>query len=856
MAKKDTIIALRNRGIEESTAWMLVDAGFTISQLRRSKISDLTKHLSEDSAKSVLEKMGVKLVEKDKKKEGASKDKKTKTPAPTKTVKAKEGKPATGSADKKKKDEEESDIAFLWSEPKSQRITSYRKLLNKDKEAVFGSKCVLNVSRPKLPVSGFILVPDKGITYACKINSIRTSKDPSPAKGGENLISEDDGKKFSTFLNLCDFERYKHPIPLKKVTTFKGEQIKKVKEFIKILSPKRVIPPPPPEEEPKEVKPSLPPLPPKGVKPRVGIIWSVQEEDLVSLYKKTLDAKKIVLWGVTFPVNPKKFKYPLTGYIYIKGEGVRYLAKIDDVEAAAEPFVTSNSKLLPPTLTGKEFPTYFKISSIVPLDRLYGLSEFRNTSGDPVRSARNYTQIMDLPLAGAMLPEGYGEKELEEDEEVESEKVRSYELETVRDQVEEALKGLKEKLPEPMVARLGIFLVGKVKNPEEMKDIIFLYCRIEKALKSLDAMIPESLKDKLVGKLINLGPTTPQLKRLLKRIIESFTKNTIDAHESAGIIAAQSIGEPGTQMTMRTFHYAGVAEINVTLGLPRLIEIVDARRVPSTPMMEIHIEEKIRHDVEAVKKLASTIEITKLNTIAKIETDLVNLKIVITPDMKECAKKDISIKDIGKKFTRIRGTVDVQDEHIHINMAEASYKSLQETVSQIKDVKIKGIEGIHRAIIRKEERGYVIYTEGSNLTKVLMLDGVDISNTSTNAIMEIYEVLGIEAARNSIIEEASKTLSEQGLTVDLRHIMLVADVMTNDGEIEAIGRHGISGRKSSVLARAAFEITSTHLLHAGITGETDNLAGVAENIIVGQPVTLGTGAVNLVYKPPKKKSTK
>ncbi|MCK4266589.1 MAG: DNA-directed RNA polymerase subunit A'', partial [Thermoplasmata archaeon] len=99
------------------------------------------------------------------------------------------------------------------------------------------------------------------------------------------------------------------------------------------------------------------------------------------------------------------------------------------------------------------------------------------------------------------------------------------------------------------------------------------------------------------------------------------------------------------------------------------------------------------------------------------------------------------------------------------------------------------------------------------------------------------------------------TLDEQGLTVDIRHIMLVADMMTNDGDVKAIGRHGISGRKSSVLARAAFEITSTHLLKAGITGEVDSLDGVAENIIVGQPVTVGTGAVNLVYSPPKKKGS-
>jgi len=110
-------------------------------------------------------------------------------------------------------------------------------------------------------------------------------------------------------------------------------------------------------------------------------------------------------------------------------------------------------------------------------------------------------------------------------------------------------------------------------------------------------------------------------------------------------------------------------------------------------------------------------------------------------------------------------------------------------------------------------------------------------------------VLGIEAARNAILEEASSTLKEQGLSVDLRHLMLVADVMTNTGVVRAIGRHGISGEKSSVLARAAFEITTTHLLNAGVVGELDPLQGVAENIIVGQPITLGTGAVKLVYTP-------
>jgi len=106
-----------------------------------------------------------------------------------------------------------------------------------------------------------------------------------------------------------------------------------------------------------------------------------------------------------------------------------------------------------------------------------------------------------------------------------------------------------------------------------------------------------------------------------------------------------------------------------------------------------------------------------------------------------------------------------------------------------------------------------------------------------------------------IIQEAHNTLSEQGLNVDLRHIMLVADVMTADGTVRAIGRHGVSGEKSSVLSRAAFEITVNHLLLASQRGEIDVLDGVAENIIVGQPVSLGTGAVELVMGYGKK-STK
>ena len=361
------------------------------------------------------------------------------------------------------------------------------------------------------------------------------------------------------------------------------------------------------------------------------------------------------------------------------------------------------------------------------------------------------------------------------------------------------------------------------------------------------------------------GADIPEVKirEILKRASEKYELHKMDANESAGILAAQSIGEPGTQLTMRTFHYAGVAEINVTLGLPRLIEIVDARRVPSTPMMTVYIRPEFRESVEEVRRVASRIEKTTLLDIADIETDIVNMKVIVHPDTSKMDQKGITPEQIVERLNkdrRLRGQVKLEEDaedkarqYIVVTSDEPSFKKLQGIVQATRDAVIQGLDGIERAILRRQPNGeYVIYTAGSNLRDVLAEEKVDRTRTTTNSIQEIYDVLGVEAARNSIIHEASRTLEEQGLTVDIRHIMLVADLMTNDGDVKAIGRHGISGRKSSVLARAAFEITATHLLHAALTGETDDLDGVAENIIVGQPVTLGTGAVNLVYEPKKR----
>ncbi len=387
-------------------------------------------------------------------------------------------------------------------------------------------------------------------------------------------------------------------------------------------------------------------------------------------------------------------------------------------------------------------------------------------------------------------------------------------------------------------------------NEEEME--IF-----ESVKKEYSIELPFSIVEKIVKTKNEYSLKKGELKKVIKKVVEKYQERLVDPHEAVGIVAAQSIGEPGTQMTLRTFHYAGVAEMNVTLGLPRLIEIVDARREPSTPMMTIYLREDIRHNEDKVKEVAKKIESTQIMDVADIITNIADMSVVIRPDAKKMEDRGVKKEDIIESLSRIKlkTSVVVEGNDIKIKLAEPSYKRLHRLMNEIRTLTLRGIKGIHRAIVRKtkDTDEWVIYTQGSNLKDVLELEEVDGRRTTTNNILEIAEVLGIEAARNAIIYESKDTLEQQGLNVDIRHLMLVADIMTYNGVVEAIGRHGVAGEKESVLARAAFEITAKHLLTAGVIGEVDELKGVAENIIVGQPVSLGTGAVTLVYKPKKKR---
>ncbi|MEM4950607.1 MAG: DNA-directed RNA polymerase subunit A'', partial [Thermoplasmatales archaeon] len=267
----------------------------------------------------------------------------------------------------------------------------------------------------------------------------------------------------------------------------------------------------------------------------------------------------------------------------------------------------------------------------------------------------------------------------------------------------------------------------------------------------------------------------------------------------------------------------------------------------------IYLSEKTRGNEESAISLARSIESTTLLDIADIEVNTTESYVRIILDKKKMQDRNLKKDEIVQKIKRMRiqkASITEEGDEIRITLDEPSFKKIYQLYENMKTFQVKGLNGIKRAIVKfdQKNREWVIYTQGSNLAGVLELKDVDFTRTRTNDIIEISQVLGIEAAREAIIEESTSTLHNAGLNTDIRHLMLVADMMTFTGSVEAIGRHGISGKKASVLARAAFEITSKHLLSAGLTGEVDKLNGVAENIIVGQPITLGTGAVKLAYR--------
>jgi len=389
---------------------------------------------------------------------------------------------------------------------------------------------------------------------------------------------------------------------------------------------------------------------------------------------------------------------------------------------------------------------------------------------------------------------------------------------------------------------------------------------LKSILKSAKEILPENLYEELVKKLEEAKDLTSKDKyEVVEEVIRRYIISMVEPGEPVGTVAAQSIGEPGTQMTLRTFHYAGLMEFDVTLGLPRLIEVVDAKREPSTPIMEIYLDEDHRYSEEKAREVARKIEYTTLEKVMySLEYTLGDRRVLIKLDPEMLEDKGVTSNMILTVLNNTNiGEAILSPEDPYAIILDVSekvipdeklfdYKTYKELEFKLRKLYIKGIKGINRTSIKvidekiiegKVVREYAIITEGSNLAEVLKVEGVDYTRTKTNNIFEIAEVLGIEAARNAIIEEIMKVLEDSGLDVDIRHVILVADVMTWSGAVRQIGRLGVAGEKPSALARAAFEVTVKQLYDAAVAGEEESLRGVTESIIVGLPPRVGTGLV-------------
>ncbi|KAI0307253.1 beta and beta-prime subunits of DNA dependent RNA-polymerase [Multifurca ochricompacta] len=358
--------------------------------------------------------------------------------------------------------------------------------------------------------------------------------------------------------------------------------------------------------------------------------------------------------------------------------------------------------------------------------------------------------------------------------------------------------------------------------------------------------------------------TESQLLVFLDICWKKYVKAKIEPGSTVGAVGAQSIGEPGTQMTLKTFHFAGVASMNVTLGVPRIKEIINAAKLISTPIISCklvtsdseasarivkgRLEKTHLGDVASVLEEAWALDYTYVGIIVDIQ-GIQRLQLELTLDDIKWAivrAKKLKIKPesiiIIPKRSRLRIYVDGVDK----------YYRLRDLKRALPEVVVKGVPSISRAVInvkdkaddRGEKGAKELLVEGYGLQKVMTTEGIVGEHTSSNHIMEVVQVLGIEAARRTIINEIQHTMSAHGMSIDPRHVMLLGD-----GEVLGITRFGVAKMKDSVLMLASFEKTTDHLFDASAYGKTDSIAGVSESIIMGNPAANCGTSMPALYSP-------
>ncbi|MEJ2267455.1 MAG: DNA-directed RNA polymerase subunit A' [Nanoarchaeota archaeon] len=370
----------------------------------------------------------------------------------------------------------------------------------------------------------------------------------------------------------------------------------------------------------------------------------------------------------------------------------------------------------------------------------------------------------------------------------------------------------------------------------------YLYRRLANALQDLraeyDGTIRDSNNEIVQFKYGNDGVD----------ISKTHTKEKLSPGEAIGIVTAQSFGEPSTQMALNVFHFAGVAEMQITQGLPRIIEIFDARKKPSSPKMEIYLKKEYNNEKDAKVFAEKIKEVTLKEISSEINLDFGNKKIEIKIDKKGLRQTHTSIKKVVDRLNELNFDAKEKGDSITLDANQYGFKEIYKLKEKLKKTIISGVKGVHQVLVVKREKNFVIITLGSNLKDMLKLKEVDVDRIVSNDLHEVAKVLGIESARQLIINEIYSVINTQGLSIDEKHLELVADAMTNTGEVKGVTRMGIIAQKSSILARATFETPEKQFVNATIKGNGDKLTSVIENILLNQPVPIGTGLPGLLVE--------
>ena len=410
------------------------------------------------------------------------------------------------------------------------------------------------------------------------------------------------------------------------------------------------------------------------------------------------------------------------------------------------------------------------------------------------------------------------------------------------------------------------------------------------------------------------------LKVLLDGIVFQYKKSIVAPGEMVGMIAAQSIGEPTTQMTLNTFHFAGVAsKSNVTRGVPRVEEILSLTENTKNPSVTIFLKDEDKFNREKAQNIMNVIEHTKLRDIVS------NAEICYDPDdnaslveadraliqqynefetlFDECIEEAQSKKEKSKwvlrftfdKINMLEKNITMDDVNFSIrnsykddvSCVYSDYNSdslvfrirMNNVIQNKKSIKqnpldqsdeiylltgfqnqlldniiLRGVKKIDRVLLRKDPQNvvyqdgkyvskdmWVLDTVGTNLMGVLALDYVDKNETISNSIMEIYKVLGIEAARQAIYNEFSEVIESDGTYINTHHLEMLADRMTYSYKPISIFRHGINNDNIGPIAKASFEETPEMFLKAAKHAELDTMRGVSSNVMCGQQGYFGTG---------------